>query len=102
VAVIGVANHAVSGLVPGELVLRGIDVFGVRHGLDYYDRTIRLFAEGVLDARPLVAAVLPPEEAGRAFELLEHGRAGPPKVLLRFNDSRVGPASAGPAGGMAS
>jgi 2-desacetyl-2-hydroxyethyl bacteriochlorophyllide A dehydrogenase len=87
VAVIGVANEAVAGLVPGELVLRGVDVFGIRHGLDYYDRTIQLFADGVLDARPLVAAVLPPEQAGRAFELLERGRSGPPKVLLRFDDN---------------
>jgi 2-desacetyl-2-hydroxyethyl bacteriochlorophyllide A dehydrogenase len=93
VAVIGVANEAVAGLVPGELVLRGIDVFGIRHGLDYYDRTIQLFVDGVLDARPLVAAVLPPERAAQAFELLEHGRSGPPKVLLRFNDSQQGRAA---------
>lgn len=94
VAVIGVANEAIAGLVPGDLVLRGIDVFGVRHGLDYYDRTIQLFAGGVLKAEPLCAAVLSPEEAGRAFELLERGRSGPPKVLLRFDDD--------PWGGMAS
>jgi threonine dehydrogenase-like Zn-dependent dehydrogenase len=90
VAVIGVANQAVAGLVPGDLVLRGIDVFGIRHGLDYYDRTLQLFADGVLEAEPLCAAVLRPEEAGRAFELLEHGRSGPPKVLLGFDDRRWG------------
>jgi 2-desacetyl-2-hydroxyethyl bacteriochlorophyllide A dehydrogenase len=95
VAVVGVANKAVSGLVPGELVLRGVDLFGIRHGLDYYDRTIQLFVDGVLDARPLVAEVLAPKEAGRAFELLEHGRSGPPKVLLRFNDSQSGSAVVG-------
>jgi 2-desacetyl-2-hydroxyethyl bacteriochlorophyllide A dehydrogenase len=84
VAVIGVANDAV-GVVPGEFVLRGIDVFGIRHGLDYYDRTVQLFVDGVLDAHPLIAEALPPEQAGRAFELLERGRSGPPKVLLRFD-----------------
>lgn len=88
VAVVGVANEPVAGFAPGELVLRGVDVFGIRHGLDYYDRTIQLFVDGVLDARPMVAGVLPPEQAGRAFEMLERGRSGPPKVLLRFNDSR--------------
>jgi threonine dehydrogenase-like Zn-dependent dehydrogenase len=84
VAVIGVANDAVAGFVPGELVLRGVDIFGIRHGLDYYDRTIQLFVDGVLDAKPLVADVLPPERAAHGFELLEHGRSGPPKVLLRW------------------
>ncbi len=84
VAVIGVANDAVSGLIPGDITLRGIDVFGIRHGLDYYDRTIQLFADGVLDSKPLVAEVIEPRQASRAFHLLEHGRKGPPKVLLRF------------------
>lgn len=88
VAVVGVANKEVTGLVPGELVLRGVDVFGIRHGLNYYDRTIQLFVDGVLDAKPLVAEVLPPQRAAQAFELLERGRSGPPKVLLRFNDSQ--------------
>jgi 2-desacetyl-2-hydroxyethyl bacteriochlorophyllide A dehydrogenase len=87
VAVVGVANSAVTGMVPGDLVLRGVDVFGIRHGLDYYDRTIQLFVDGVLDAKPLVADVLPPQQARQAFELLERGRSGPPKVLLRFNPS---------------
>ena len=90
VAVIGVANEAVAGMVPGDLVLRGIDVFGIRHGLDYYDRTIQLFVAGVLKAEPLIAAVLRPEEAGRAFDLLERGRSGPPKVLLRFGGDGQG------------
>ncbi|WP_395827080.1 zinc-binding dehydrogenase [Archangium violaceum] len=88
VAVVGVANDPVAGFAPGELVLRGIDLLGIRHGLDYYDRTIQLFVDGVLDAKPLIAGVLPPEQAERAFEMLEHGRSGPPKVLLNFNNDR--------------
>ncbi len=36
------------------------------------------------------------------FVLLEPGRSGPPTVLVRYTARRVGPASAGPAGGMAS
>lgn len=86
VALIGVANDEVSGLVPGDFGLRGIDIFGIRHGLDYYDQTIHLFATGVLNADLLIAEVLSPEQAAQAFEFLEHGRSGPPKVLLRFND----------------
>jgi 2-desacetyl-2-hydroxyethyl bacteriochlorophyllide A dehydrogenase len=99
VAVIGVANEAVTAMVPGDLVLRGIDVFGIRHGLDYYDRTIQLFEAGVLKAEPLVAAVLPPEDAHRAFALLERGRSGPPKVLLGFKDYQTGAAAAPRRGG---
>ena len=93
VAVVGVANEPVAGFVPGELVLRGVDLLGIRHGLDYYDRTIQLFVDGILDAKPLVAGVLPPGQAAQAFEMLERGRSGPPKVLLRFNDSQSGTAS---------
>ncbi|UQA56803.1 zinc-dependent alcohol dehydrogenase [Polyangium aurulentum] len=101
VAVIGVANEAVTAMVPGHLVLHGIDVFGIRHGLDYYDRTVQLFEDGVLAAEPLVAAVLPPEDADHAFAILERGRSGPPKVLLCFDDGRPGAAAALRPGGKA-
>ena len=94
VAVVGVASEPVAGMVPGELVLRGIDLYGIRHGLDYYDRTIQLLEDGVLDPGPLVAGVFAPEEGPRAFELLEHGRSGPPKVLLGF---RPRPGRGGPS-----
>ncbi|MER5636759.1 alcohol dehydrogenase catalytic domain-containing protein [Kitasatospora sp. NPDC002227] len=87
-AVIGVAGAAVEAFVPGELALRGLEVIGVRHGLDHYDRTLRLFREGVLDADPLVAEVLPLTEGPRAFELLGGGRSGPPKILLDFGGTR--------------
>lgn len=86
VALIGVANDEVSGLIPGDFALRGIDIFGIRHGLDYYERTIQLFATGVLNAEPLIAGVFAPEQVAHAFEFLAHGRSGRPKVLLRFCD----------------
>ncbi|AUG80773.1 hypothetical protein CFP65_6105 [Kitasatospora sp. MMS16-BH015] len=85
--VIGVAGAPAEGFAPGELALRGLEVIGVRHGLDYYDRTLRLYQDGVLDADPLIAAVLPAAEGPRAFELLANGRSGPPKLLLDFSDS---------------
>jgi threonine dehydrogenase-like Zn-dependent dehydrogenase len=83
-AVIGVAGEPVTGFVPGDLALRGIEVFGIRHGLDYYRRAIDLMVAGVLDPEPLVAGVLPAEAAREAFDTLEGGRSGAPKLLLDF------------------
>ncbi len=86
-AVIGVASEPLNGLVPGDIALRGIDIVGIRHGLDYYDRTIKLMVDRVLDPELLIADVLSPDDAQRAFERLEHGRSGQPKLLLRFGES---------------
>lgn len=86
-AVIGVAGEPLNGLVPGDIALRGIDIIGIRHGLDYYDRTIKLIVDQVLDPELLIADVLSPNDAPRAFERLENGRSGPPKLLLRFGGS---------------
>ncbi|MDH6575361.1 alcohol dehydrogenase catalytic domain-containing protein [Kitasatospora sp. MAP5-34] len=86
-AVIGVAGAPAEGFVPGELALRGLEVIGVRHGLDHYDRTLRLFQDGVLDAEPLIATVLQPSDGPGAFELLQSGRTGPPKILIDFGGS---------------
>ncbi|MFE6871744.1 zinc-binding dehydrogenase [Kitasatospora sp. NPDC057692] len=83
-AVIGVAGSPCPDFTPGQLALRGLEVIGVRHGLDHYDRTLRLFRDGVLAAEPLIAAVLPPSAGPEAFRLLAGGRSGPPKVLLDF------------------
>lgn len=83
-AVIGVAGEPLNGLVPGDIALRGISIIGIRHGLDYYDRTIKLMVDRVLDPELLIADVLAPEDAQHAFELLEYGRSGRPKLLLRF------------------
>lgn len=85
-AVIGVAGEPLNGLVPGDIALRGIDIVGIRHGLGYYDRTIQLMVDRVLDPELLIADVLSPATAQRAFERLEHGRSGRPKLLLRFGD----------------
>ncbi len=86
-AVIGVAGEPLNGLVPGDIALRGITIVGIRHGLDYYDHTIKLIVDRVLDPELLIADVLSPNDAPRAFEQLEHGRSGKPKLLLRFGGS---------------
>lgn len=83
-AVIGVAGRPCPDFDPGQLALRGLEVTGVRHGLDHYDRTLRLFRDGVLAAEPLIAAVLPPAAGPEAFRMLAEGRSGPPKILLDF------------------
>ncbi|MER7703586.1 alcohol dehydrogenase catalytic domain-containing protein [Kitasatospora sp. NPDC097605] len=83
-AVIGVAGGPCPDFDPGRLALRGLEVIGVRHGLDHYDRTLRLFRDGVLTAEPLIAAVLAPAAGPEAFRMLAGGRSGPPKVLLDF------------------
>jgi threonine dehydrogenase-like Zn-dependent dehydrogenase len=82
IALVGVSNEPEDGVVAGRIALRGITVHGVQHGLDHYADTVRMFADGVLDGGPLVAAVVPAGAPERAFELLEHGRSGPPKVIL--------------------
>lgn len=82
IALVGVSNEPEDGVVPGRIALRGITVHGVQHGIDHYPDTVRMFADGVLDGGPLVAAVVPAGAPERAFELLEHGRSGPPKVIL--------------------
>ena len=85
VAMVGVAQEPVSFL-PGDLSLQGLDILGIQHGISHYDRTVALFRDGVLDAGPLVARVLPAAQVGDAFALLEEGRSGPPKILLDFTD----------------
>jgi 2-desacetyl-2-hydroxyethyl bacteriochlorophyllide A dehydrogenase len=82
VALVGVANEPVDGVIPGDIALRGITVHGIRHGLEHYEQTVALFADGVFDGRGLVAEIVPVTQARRAFELLAHGRSGAPKVIL--------------------
>lgn len=85
---IGVAGRPVEGFVPGELALRGLEVIGVRHGLDHYDRTLRLFEDGVLNAGPLIAGVFRHTFGPKTFDLLQSGRSGPPKILIDFGGLR--------------
>ncbi|MFD9522897.1 zinc-binding dehydrogenase [Streptomyces sp. NPDC059979] len=82
VAAIGVPATPLASVDAGELVLRGVTFAGVRHGLDYYERALRLFAEGVLTAKGMVASVFPLDQVADAFHHLEHGRRAAPKVAL--------------------
>lgn len=80
-AAIGVAAEPVDGWDAQRLVLDGLSVLGVRHGLDHYGEAVELFRRGVLDAGPLVHSVVPLHRAAEAFALLEKPRRAP-KVLL--------------------
>lgn len=87
VAVVGVANEPAGEVVPGDIALRGISVIGIQHGIDHYEQAIELFSAGVFDGECLVAGVLPARDVQDAFQLLEDGRSGPPKVILELTGS---------------
>ncbi|MEU1779079.1 alcohol dehydrogenase catalytic domain-containing protein [Streptomyces abikoensis] len=82
IAAVGVAAEAVDAVHVGDLVLRGITVHGIRHGLDQYDRVLQLFADGALTATGMVAAVLPLDRVTDAFRLLQDPSRTAPKVAL--------------------
>ena len=82
IAAVGVPSDPLPAVDASELVLRGVTMTGVRHGLDYYERALRLFAEGVLSAKGMIADVFELADVDQAFELLERGRRAAPKVAL--------------------
>jgi threonine dehydrogenase-like Zn-dependent dehydrogenase len=75
----------VDGLDANRLVLDGLTVRGIRHGLDHYPEALALFERGVLRAAPLVAAVLPLSRSAEAFARFEHGPRRAPKILLALD-----------------
>jgi 2-desacetyl-2-hydroxyethyl bacteriochlorophyllide A dehydrogenase len=83
IAAIGVASERVE-IRPGDLVLRGLSILGIMHGLDHYQHALDLFGRVVLDDASLIGAVHPAEAVPAAFATLAGGRSGPPKVLLDF------------------
>ncbi|MEU3828029.1 alcohol dehydrogenase catalytic domain-containing protein [Streptomyces sp. NPDC029080] len=82
IAAVGVATEPVDGVHIGELVLRGVTVHGIRHGLDQYDRVLKLFQDKALTAEGMIADVLPLERVGDAFALLQDAGRTAPKVAL--------------------
>ncbi|MEU3754219.1 alcohol dehydrogenase catalytic domain-containing protein [Streptomyces olivoreticuli] len=82
IAAVGVATEAVDGIELGDLVLRGITVRGIRHGLDQYDRVLKLFGDGALTADGMIADVLRLDQVDDAFQLLQDPGRTAPKVAL--------------------
>lgn len=85
VAAIGVVPDTVDAVPAARITLDGITILGIRHGLRHYDHVLGLLATGKLRADPLIAKVFRAEQAADAFEALENGRDGRPKLLLSFN-----------------
>ena len=82
IAASGAQAQSAAPAADDSLTWHGLTLYGIRHGLDHYGDTVRMFADRVVDARSLVAEVVPVNDAARAFELLEGGRSGAPKVIL--------------------
>ncbi|MFJ5938487.1 zinc-binding dehydrogenase [Streptomyces sp. NPDC093071] len=82
IAAVGVATEAVDGVDLGDLVLRGITVHGIRHGLDQYDRVLKLFGDGALTPDGMIAGVLRLDQVDEAFRLLQDSGRTAPKVAL--------------------
>lgn len=89
VAVVGVTPGPMPAFDPAQLVLRGIDLLGIRHGLDYYQRTIDLLAAGELRTEPLIGAVFPVARIAEAYEHLAGGRGGAPKILVSLDPDEM-------------
>ncbi|GAA2677438.1 MULTISPECIES: alcohol dehydrogenase catalytic domain-containing protein [Actinosynnema] len=82
IAAIGVPSTSVGPLDACDLVLRGISVHGVRHGLDHYDRALALYASGALSARGMTNPPLPLDRVADAFADLARASRPAPKVVL--------------------
>jgi 2-desacetyl-2-hydroxyethyl bacteriochlorophyllide A dehydrogenase len=88
VAAVGVCSDAVADFPAGRLVLDGIELHGIRHGLDFYDRTIDLARRGLLDLGALVGDVLPITELAVAMGRLERRELRAPKLILHTEGLR--------------
>lgn len=88
VAVVGVCAQTVADFPAGRLVLDGIELHGIRHGLDFYERTIDVVQRGLLDVASLVGDVLPVTELDVALTRLERRELRSPKLILHTDGLR--------------
>lgn len=79
---IGVPDRVVDGIDAARLVLDGLQVRGVRHGLDHYWEALQLFKSGVFDAGSLIDIVFPIDRAADAFNRMVRTNRRAPKVML--------------------
>jgi 2-desacetyl-2-hydroxyethyl bacteriochlorophyllide A dehydrogenase len=83
-ALIGVVNERALDFIPSFVTLKDLELHGILHGLDHYDRTVALFASGRVTATHLIDRVLPASAAADAFERLIRREIERPKLLLEF------------------
>jgi threonine dehydrogenase-like Zn-dependent dehydrogenase len=86
VCAIGVPAAPVDRVDAADLVLRGISVHGIRHGLDHYERALALFAGGVLTEAGMITDPFPLADVARAFAELENADRRCPKVALSVGE----------------
>lgn len=79
--VLGGGSHP--GLDPMEILLKELQVQGSYTYVDEFDGVTQLLADGALQVADLTTAIIPIDEAPRAFELLR--AAGTMKVLVAPN-----------------
>jgi threonine dehydrogenase-like Zn-dependent dehydrogenase len=83
-ALIGIVNESAPDLIPSFVTLKDLELHGVRHGINYYDRTVTLYASGRVNAGRLIDRVLPAASASDAFAALMARDLERPKLLLEF------------------
>jgi 2-desacetyl-2-hydroxyethyl bacteriochlorophyllide A dehydrogenase len=79
-ALLGIASQPESAFVSSMLLFKDLEIHGILHGLDYYDRTMSLFATGRIRADVLIDRIVLADSASSAFS---RGRlSNRPKVLI--------------------
>jgi threonine dehydrogenase-like Zn-dependent dehydrogenase len=71
------------------VTLKDLELHGVRHGIDHYDRTVALYASGRVNAGGLIDRVFPAAAVADAFAALMARDLERPKLLLEFGGEGV-------------
>jgi 2-desacetyl-2-hydroxyethyl bacteriochlorophyllide A dehydrogenase len=87
-ALVGVVNVGAPDFVAAHVTLKDLELHGILHGLDHYERTVALYASGRVDAGRLIDRVLPASDAAEAFDRLLRRDLERPKLLLEFAGER--------------
>lgn len=85
VALAGVSAETVDGFSLAPVVLKNMTVTGVLHGVQQYDRVLRLMAAGVIRPGELVDSRFPFADFPQAADALLTGRRVRPKILVEVD-----------------
>jgi 2-desacetyl-2-hydroxyethyl bacteriochlorophyllide A dehydrogenase len=83
-SLIGVVNEPAKDFIPSLFTLKDLTFHGILHGLDYYLRTVNLFASQRVDPTRIVEKVGPADQAEVLFQELMRGERKRPKFLIEF------------------
>jgi len=87
IALAGVSAEAVNGFSLAPVVLKNVTISGVLHGVQQYDRVLRLMAAGVIRPGELVDSRFPFADFPQAAHALLTGRRVRPKILVEVDPS---------------